>query len=75
MQNEIDLVEFGRFIGAVQALTTSVDKLTVEVDKLSARVDVLEHQISGGKGVVVGLMFASGGLGAGAVELLKHLFK
>ena len=64
--DDIDPVEFGKLIQAVETLTTSVATLTADVDALSA-------QLTGGKGIVVGLLIAAGGLGAGMSELFKKL--
>lgn len=64
---DIDPVEFGRLMNAV-------DTLNEQVKSLDAKVDTLNTQITGGKGVVMGLLITAGGLGAGATKLLEKVF-
>lgn len=68
MADELDHVQFGRLIQSVETLTAQVNTLTVKVDTMA-------NQFSGGKGIVAGLMLASGGIGAGATHLLDRLLK
>lgn len=67
MSYEIDPVEFGKLISSVESLTTAVTMLTSEVD-------VLKSQLTGGKGVIAGLLLAAGGLGAAGSRILEHAF-
>lgn len=68
MNYEIDPVEFGKLLSSVETLTSAVMNLTTEVD-------VLKVQLSGGKGVIAGLLLAAGGIGAASSEMIKHLLK
>jgi hypothetical protein len=65
---EINPVEFGKLINAVETLTGQMSDLTREVDDL-------RQTLTGGKGVAVGLMVAAGGLGAGLTKFVDHIFK
>ena len=66
--NEIDLQEFGRLVGAVERLAKQVDHMSVEIDKIT-------NDLNRGKGVLVGLLVAAGGVGAAAGHLLEKLFR
>ena len=45
------------------------------VKELSGQVQSLNNQITGGKGVIMGLLLTAGGLGAGATKLVEYLTK
>jgi hypothetical protein len=64
--SDIDPVQFGRLLNAVETLTT-------QVAELDQKVETLNGQITGGKGVIMGLLITAGGLGAGATKLLEKL--
>lgn len=64
--SEIDPIQFGRLLNAVETLTE-------QVADLDAKVDTLNSQITGGKGVVMGLLITAGGIGAGATKLLEKI--
>jgi hypothetical protein len=64
--SEINPIEFGKLLNAVETLTQ-------QVSELDNKVEALNSQITGGKGIVMGLLFAAGGLGAGATKLLEKL--
>ena len=64
--SDIDPVQFGRLLNAVETLTT-------QVAELDQKVETLNTQITGGKGVVMGLLITAGGIGAGATKLLEKL--
>jgi hypothetical protein len=64
--SDIDPVQFGRLLNAVETLTT-------QVAELDQKVETLNGQITGGKGVVMGLLITAGGIGAGATKLLEKL--
>jgi hypothetical protein len=66
--SDIDPVEFGKLINAVETLTSEVESLRTEVK-------TMKEQMTGARGVAVGLMLAAGGLGAGATHVLEKLFK
>ncbi len=66
--SDVSPMEFGRFVGIVEVLA-------VEVASLRLQVKSLQDQMTGGKGVVFGVMLASGGIGAGAAHLLDKFFK
>jgi len=68
MGNEIDPVQFGKLI-------SSVETLKEDVKELSGQVHALNAQITGGKGMVAGLLLAAGGLGAGATKLIESWLK
>jgi len=68
MGNEIDPVQFGKLI-------SSVETLKEDVKELSGQVHALNAQITGGKGMVAGLLLAAGGLGAGATKLIENWLK
>jgi hypothetical protein len=68
MAGEIDQIQFGKLI-------QSVDTLTVRVGELNTKVESLTDQMSGGKGVVAGLILAAGGIGAGASHVLDRMFR
>ena len=65
---DIDPVQFGKLVNAVETLTGQVAGLTKEVDDL-------KQTLTGGKGVAVGLMIAAGGLGAGVSKFIDHIIK
>lgn len=65
---DINPVEFGKLLNAVQTLTA-------EVESLRGDVGSLKEQLTGAKGVAWGLMFAAGGIGAGASHLMDKIFK
>ena len=65
---EIDPVQFGKLINAVETLESNVESLTHQVQQLN-------NQITGGKGVAMGLMITAGGLGAGITKLLEAISK
>ncbi len=64
----IDQIEFGQLI-------QSVSTLTAQVAALSTKVETMSSQITGGRGVILGLMMAAGGVGAGASHVVERLFK
>jgi hypothetical protein len=64
--SEINPIEFGKLINAVETLTRQVAELDTKLEALNA-------QVTGGKGIVMGMLFAAGGLGAGATKLLQKL--
>lgn len=66
--SEIDPVHFGKLINAVETLEDNVANLTAQVQQLN-------NQITGGKGVAMGLMITAGGLGAGLTKLLEAISK
>ena len=66
--SEIDPVQFGKLINAVETLEENVKEL-------SGQVQSLNNQITGGKGVIMGLLLTAGGLGAGATKLVEYLTK
>ena len=65
---EINPVEFGKLINAVENLTNEVESLRTEVK-------TMKEQMTGARGVAVGLMLAAGGVGAGATHFIERLFK
>lgn len=65
---EIDPVEFGKLLSSVQSLV-------IEVTSLREQVASLQSQMSGGRGLITGLMLAAGGVGAGASHFLEKLFR
>ena len=65
---DIDPVEFGRLLNAVETLTGEVESLRQDVKQM-------KEQMTGAKGVAIGLMLAAGGVGAGATHLVERLFK
>jgi hypothetical protein len=65
---DIDPVEFGRLLNAVEILTGEVESLRQDVKQM-------KEQMTGAKGVAIGLMLAAGGVGAGATHLVERLFK
>lgn len=64
----IDPVQFGKLLNAVETLESNVESLTAQVQQLN-------NQITGGKGVAMGLMITAGGLGAGLTKLLEAISK
>lgn len=66
--SEIDPVQFGKLINAVETLEGNVATL-------STQVQTLNNQITSGKGVAFGLIIAAGGLGAGLSKILDYLSK
>lgn len=67
-ENEVNPVEFGKLLQAVESLTETVRELKIEVDQLKA-------QLTGGKGLIAGLMVAAGGIGASAKHVLESILK
>lgn len=66
--SEIDPVQFGRLLNAVETLTAQV----VDLDE---KVDILNEQITGGKGVVMGLLVAAGSAGAALTKVIEKVFQ
>jgi hypothetical protein len=66
--SEIDPVQFGKLLNAVETLESNVESLTAQVQQLNT-------QITGGKGIAMGLMITAGGLGAGLTKLLEAISK
>jgi hypothetical protein len=66
--SDIDPIQFGKLINAVETLEENVATL-------SAQVQALNNQITSGKGVALGLMVTAGGLGAGLTKLLEAISK
>ena len=66
MGSDIDPVEFGKLI-------QSVDQLATTVTNLQSTVDDLRTKVTGGKGVIVGMLIAAGGLGAGTTKLIERV--
>jgi len=65
---DIDPVEFGRLLNAVETLTGEVESLRDDVKQM-------KEQMTGARGVAIGLMLAAGGVGAGATHVLEKIFK
>ena len=66
--NGIDPQQFGQLIEAVARLSAQVDHMAAEFDKIT-------NDLSRGKGIIVGITLAAGGIGAGATHLLEKIFK
>ena len=65
--SEIDPVQFGRLLNAVETLT-------IQVSDLEVKVDTLNTQITGGKGVIMGLLVAAGSSGAALTKVVEKVF-
>ena len=65
---DISPVEFGKLINAVETLTA-------EVESLREEVSTMKERMTGAKSFAIGLMLATGGVGAGATHLVERLFK
>jgi hypothetical protein len=61
---DIDPVQFGKLIGSVEALTKAVNDLTSDVI-------ILKEKLNTGRGVAIGLLIASAGIG-GTVGAFAH---
>lgn len=66
--SDIDPVQFGKLINAV-------DNLEKCVETLAEQVDILNQQMTSGKGIMLGLSIAAAGIGAGVTKALEHIFK
>lgn len=66
--SEIDPVQFGRLLNAVETLTA-------QVADLDLKVDTLNEQITGGKGVIMGLLVAAGSAGAALTKVVEKVFQ
>lgn len=66
--SDIDPIQFGKLINAV-------DNLEKCVELLAEQVDTLNHQMSSGKGIMLGLSLGAAGIGAGVTKALEHVFK
>ncbi len=66
MSGEIDPIEFGKLVQAVETLTVATREIKTDLDDLKAT-------FTGGKGLVAGLMVAAGGIGAGAKHLIENI--
>jgi hypothetical protein len=60
----IDPIQFGRMMEALDNLTQSNSRLETKVDTLQTEVQALVDLRNRGTGLLIGLMTASGGLGA-----------
>lgn len=65
---DISPIAFGRLVALVEVLT-------VEVAALRTQVGLLQGQMSGGKGMMAGIMLVAGGTGAGVAHLFEKIFK
>lgn len=65
--SEIDPIQFGRLLNAVETLT-------IQVSDLEIKVDTLNTQITGGKGVIMGLLVAAGSAGAALTKVVEKVF-
>jgi hypothetical protein len=63
---ELDPVQFGSLIKSVETLANEVQTLRGDVKELAS-------QITGGRGVITGIIIAAGGIGAGMHHLLDKL--
>jgi len=61
---EIDPIEYGKLIQAVETLTK-------EVTELRGQIDGLKSSMSKGRGMLFGLLLAAGVSGAGITSLVK----
>lgn len=68
MATELDPVQFGKLINAVETLETKVDSLSSQVAELNGKM-------ASGKGVMIGMIIVAGGFGASAHKLIEFLFK
>lgn len=68
MNEQISPVEFGKLLNAVEHMTK-------EVESLRDEVSTMKEQMTGARGVAVGLMLAAGGVGAGATHLIDKLLR
>lgn len=68
MSNDIDPIQVGKMINAIETLEENVKKLSDDVH-------MLHEKISSGKGLMIGVLVTAGGLGAGATKILESLFK
>lgn len=66
--SDIDPIEFGKLIKAVENLTMQVASMRTEVDDLKSKMQ-------GARGLAIGFLVAAGGAGAGAAHLLEKIFK
>lgn len=66
--SDIDPVEFGKLCQAVETMSAQIKILTDDVTDL-------KNTLSGGKGLLIGLVTAAGGVGAGMSKALEQLFK
>lgn len=66
--NDIDPIQFGKMINAIETLEEKVQSLSTEVSTMNAK-------ISSGKGLMLGVLVTAGGLGAGATKVLEYVFK
>jgi hypothetical protein len=66
--SDIDPIQFGKLLNAVETLEGNVATLT-------AQVQALNNQITSGKGVALGLMVTAGGLGAGLTKIIEAISK
>jgi hypothetical protein len=64
---EVDAIEVGKLIQAVETLSK-------DVDRLSKRLDSLESQLDKGKGMFVGVLLVASGAGAAISTLMNKWF-
>lgn len=69
-QQPIDRMELGERLGR---LSQAVETLSANVVTLTSQVREIENRISLSKGVGLGILLLSGGLGAAAVKAIEHL--
>jgi hypothetical protein len=55
-------------------LTQAVETLTTEVNLLRIKMESIEGQVNKGKGLMVGLFLAAGGIGAAVSTAFHKLF-
>lgn len=66
MPESIDPVEFGKLVQSVETLTKVVDTLSADVNKIN-------HAMTSGKMLGIGMLLAAGGMGAGVTKIINWL--
>lgn len=73
MANQLNDYEFGQMVSSVKNLDKKVDRIEVVLEKLDAQIEELNNKYVGGRGMLIGLLSASGALGAGALKIIEKI--
>lgn len=71
---QFDAVQYGRLLASVDHLTAALQETSARLVHLDARLAEVEGRFRVGKGVLIGMLFAAGGLGMAAREMISGLF-
>lgn len=69
----IDPIQFGQMMESLKHMSEDIKGLRTEISDLKDEVQSLINIKNSGKGILLGLTFASGGAGALLTKLMEHV--